>query len=122
MSKAVGGTPEEARQRLIRRSMEDEEFRQRLLADPKATVEQEIEAALPEEIEVRVVEETLETIYLVLPPSGALAAAQTSGELSDRELEAVAGGWDSGPSGGSTSDMYSCEADAFSCPPYKLPF
>lgn len=91
MSEAVGGNPEEARQRLIQRSMEDEELRQRLLSDPKGTVEQELGAKLPEEIEIRAVEETPEIVYLVLPPR-ASGDASAGGELSDRELEAVAGG------------------------------
>ncbi len=94
MSEAVGGgSPEEVRRRLIQRSMEDEDLRQRLLADPKGTIEQELGARLPEEIQILAVEETPETIYLVLPPK-ALADTQSGGELSDRELEAVAGGWD----------------------------
>ncbi len=86
-----GGNPEEERRRLIERSMEDEELRRRLLSDPKGTVERELGAKLPENIEIRAVEETPETIYLVLPP--AAAASPEEGELSDRELEAVAGGW-----------------------------
>ena len=86
-----GGNPEEERRRLIERSMEDEDLRQRLLADPKGTVEQELGAKLPEGIEIRVVEETPETVYLVLPPK--VAASRQDDELSDRELEAVAGGW-----------------------------
>ncbi len=91
MSEAAGGNPEEMRQRLIERSAQDEELRQRLLSDPKGTVEQELGATLPEGIEIRAVEETPETVYLVLPPK---ASAVQGGELSDRELEAVAGGWD----------------------------
>jgi hypothetical protein len=41
------------------------------------------------------VEESAETIYLVLPSAG----QQESGEISDRELEAVAGGWDAQTAG-----------------------
>ena len=52
---------------LVQRSLEDEEFRQRLLDDPKGTVEQELGTPLPEGVEVRVVEESADTIYLVLP-------------------------------------------------------
>ena len=39
------------------------------------------------------VEETADTIYLVLPNA---SPAGEGGELSDRELETVAGGWGSG--------------------------
>ena len=90
----VGGNPEEVRRRLIERSIDDEELRRRLLADPKATVEQELGARLPEGIEIRAVEETPEVVYLVLPPSTRATQQAVGGELSDRELEAVAGGWD----------------------------
>jgi TPP-dependent pyruvate/acetoin dehydrogenase alpha subunit len=52
--------------RLIERSLQDEEFRQRLLADPKATVEEELGTRLPEEVPMVAVEEALDTVYLVL--------------------------------------------------------
>ena len=74
---------------LVQRSLEDESFRQRLLADPKATVEQELGSGLPEEVEVRVVEESPQSIYLVLPSASPLGEG---GELSDHQLEVVAGG------------------------------
>jgi Nitrile hydratase, alpha chain len=84
-----GGSRAEMERRLIQRSLEDEEFRQRLLAEPRAAIEQELGSRLPESVEVRVVEESADTIYLVLPSRS--ADAQGS-ELSDRELDAVAGG------------------------------
>jgi hypothetical protein len=93
MSHTPSENPDDARRRLIGRSVEDEDLRQRLLADPKGTVEQELGAKLPEGVEIRAVEETPDTVYLVLPPKAPVAADQ-GGELSDRELEAVAGGWD----------------------------
>jgi hypothetical protein len=90
MTEAAGGGRAEVERRLVQRSLEDEEFRQRLLDDPKGTLEQELGSALPQGIEVRVVEESADTIYLVLPSASALG--EGGGELSDRELEAVAGG------------------------------
>ncbi|MGF1470873.1 MAG: NHLP leader peptide family RiPP precursor [Rubrobacteraceae bacterium] len=90
MTEASGGSPEEIRQRMMQRSLEDEEFRQRLLDDPRAVVEQEVGTSLPEGVEVRAVEESQDTVYLVVPPKPQGSAG--SGDLSDKELEAVSGG------------------------------
>jgi hypothetical protein len=88
MTEASGGSSRaEFERRLIQRSLEDEDFRQRLLDDPKGTLEQEVGGRLPESIEVRVVEESAQTIYLVLPSASAVGEG-----LSDQELDAVAGG------------------------------
>jgi Nitrile hydratase, alpha chain len=86
-----GGSRAEMERRLIERSLKDESFRQRLLDDPKGAIEQELETQLRESIEVRVVEESADSIYLVLPSASPLVAE--GGELSDQELEAVAGGF-----------------------------
>jgi hypothetical protein len=85
---------------LIERSMEDEEFRQRLLEDPKGTLEQELGRGLKESTEVRVVEESADTIYLVLPSTSVVGVSR---ELSEKELDAVAGGE---PAYGDTSFCY----------------
>ena len=87
---AGGGGRAEVERRLVQRSLEDEDFRQKLLDDPKAAVEQELGSGLPEGVQVRVVEESAETIYLVLPFSSPVGGE--GGELSDAALESVAGG------------------------------
>jgi hypothetical protein len=69
--------------------MEDESFRRRLLEDPKGAVEQEFGSRLPESVEVRAVEESAQTIYLVLPSATPLGQGE---EISDQDLEEVAGG------------------------------
>jgi hypothetical protein len=89
MTEATGGGRAEMERKLIQRSLEDEDFRQRLLDDPKGTIEQELEIQLPESVEVRAVEESAETIYLVLPSASRVGQG---GELSDQELEDVSGG------------------------------
>jgi Nitrile hydratase, alpha chain len=91
MSEGTGRA--EMERRLVERSLQDESFRQRLLEDPKAAVEEELGTQLPEDVRVQAVEETAETIYLVLPSASPVGEG---GELSDLELEAVAGaGWGS---------------------------
>ena len=86
---AGGGKRAEVERTLVQRSMQDEDFRQRLLEDPKAAVEQEFGSRLPESVEVRAVEESAQSIYLVLPFASAVS---DGGELSDQDLAAVSGG------------------------------
>ena len=92
MSEGSGSARVEMERRLIEKSVEDESFRQRLIEDPKGAVEQELGTRLPEGVRVVTVEETADIIYLVLP-STPMAGAE-GGELSDQELQSVAGGWD----------------------------
>ena len=106
MTEAAGGGRAELERKLIQRSMEDEDFRGRLLADPKAALQEELGARLPKEVEVRAVEETADTIYLVLP--SASTAGETR-ELSDQELESVAGGWLESD----TVNAYTCAAGCY---------
>ena len=65
MSEASGR--QEMERRLIEKSVEDEAFRRRLIEDPKGAAEQELGTQLPEEVRVVAVEESADTIYLVLP-------------------------------------------------------
>ena len=92
--------------RIVQRSIEDDAFRQQLIEDPKGAVEQELETRLPEEVRVVTVEETADTIYLVLPST---PIAGTEGvELSDRELESVAGA-------GTESGNWGCPSGDWTC-------
>ena len=90
MTEAAGGGRAEMERKLIQRGLEDESFRQTLLA--RAAIEGELGTRLPEGIKVVAVEETSDTIYLVLPPATSRATEQGEDELSDRELAGVAGG------------------------------
>src|SRR4051812_7063503 len=92
MTAAASGGRAEVERRIVQRSLQDDAFRQRLLSDPKAVVEEELGTRLPEGIRVRAVEESADTIYLVLPSASPLG--DEGGELSDLQLEAVAGGGD----------------------------
>jgi hypothetical protein len=107
-----GGGRAEMERRIIQRSLEDDAFRGRLLEDPKAAVERELGKRLPEGVQVRVVEETADTIYLVLP--GRSAGAQAGGGLSDRDLESVAGG-DTWTCSGWTCGPNTCQSGQSTC-------
>jgi len=74
-------------EQLISRAWEDAEFKKKLLSDPRAAIKQATGMTIPEGITLKVVEETADTLYLVLPSQVA-----ASGELSDEALEMVAGG------------------------------
>ncbi|MBP2229599.1 hypothetical protein J2847_002898 [Azospirillum agricola] len=82
---------------ILAKSQTDPSFRERLLADPAATLAAE-GMAVPPGLTVAVVEDTATKTHLVLPP------ATPDGVLSDRELDGVAGGvfgpggiWGDGP-------------------------
>ena len=69
---------------LIAKAWTDEDFKARLKADPKAALK-EVGMDVPEGVEIEVVESTQEKAYLVIPP-------KPVGELSDEDLDKVAGG------------------------------
>jgi Nitrile hydratase, alpha chain len=112
MSEATGRA--EIERRLIARSLEDEAFRQRLIEDPKAVVEEELGTRLPDNIEIRAVEEIADTIYLVLPSASPLVGE--GGEIPDQELETVAGGDSNLTEGGWTcSPSSTCQTQYSTC-------
>lgn len=76
---------------IARALADDPAFRDQLLADPKATLSALVGMPLPDAVSVEVHEESLTSIHIVVP------AASGSGELSEDDLELVAGGgacWD----------------------------
>ena len=71
--------------RIVSRAWHDESFKNRLIKDPMAALrEQGVE--LKPGVQFRVVESTDQVVYLTLPPRS------SSEELSEVELEAIAGG------------------------------
>ena len=75
---------------LIEKAWKEDAFRQALRSDPQGAVERALGGKLPAGVQVKVVEESADTFYLVLPAS---PDAAPSSELSDQELDRVAGGW-----------------------------
>ncbi len=72
---------------IVRACLKDPALKAKLIADPKAVLA-EHGIKVPAGFTVKVVENTPSVFHLVLPKAAA------SGELSDEELAAAAGGWD----------------------------
>lgn len=77
---------------LIAQASQDETLKQELLNNPKTVIQRETGITLPEDTQVQILEQTDTKDYMVL---SALTAIEDE-ELSDEELESVAGGgvWD----------------------------
>jgi len=72
--------------KLIGKAREDEAFKAKLIQDPKAAIKDCLGVAVPDGIEIEVLEEKPDKLYLVLP------VARDDTELSDEDLVKVAGG------------------------------
>ena len=75
------------KEQVVARAIKDVEFRQALLSNPKAALEKAYNIHLPNILTIRVLEDTPTTLTIVLPPKEIQVQ-----ELSDSELEAIAGG------------------------------
>lgn len=81
-------TREEIEKKAITKAWADASFKQDLLKKPHQALAQ-IGVTMPDSIEIRVVEESAKTLYLVLPVN----PEEFAGELTDDSLEAVSGGF-----------------------------
>ena len=83
-------TRQDIQTRIIAKAWKDEAYKQELLTNPKAVIEREFGVEFPADVKVQVVEENPTSLHFVLPVSP-VAIAQ---ELSEQQLEAIAGGKD----------------------------
>lgn len=80
MAQKGNGDRKDAERRLIEKASQDPDFRASLLNDPKATVAREFDIEdMPEDLNIRVIEETSTELVIVLPPD--LSSGMDDGQL-----------------------------------------
>ena len=84
-------TQKEMQERIIAKASEDGEFRARLVADPRTTI-QEMTGPIPDVFTVEVHEESATSFHLVLPPDSRLTEVEMS------QVFAGTGSWEDGHS------------------------
>ena len=75
---------EQLHDQIVSKAAHDEQFRAALLADPKEAIATEFEVQVPESYEITVHESKGTELHLALPPD--------MSNLSEQDLEAIAGG------------------------------
>ncbi len=77
-------TIDEMRKQLIAKSTDDQAFRGRLFAEPRAVIEEEFGITVPARVDVRIMEDSPQAVHLVLPPEP---------KLDMKELQQASGGF-----------------------------
>jgi len=78
---------EEGYQQVVEKAWKDSDFKSRLLKNPKEAIKEVVGPTLPADVTFQVHENSAKIMHFILPPNPA-----ESTELSDVELEQVAGG------------------------------
>jgi len=76
--------------RIVALAWQDDDFRRRFVADPKGQFEERLGTKLPGSLRMTVHEEDANSLHFVIP----MKPKANAGELSDDDLEKVAGGTD----------------------------
>lgn len=87
---------------IAKNAANDDDYREALLENPKKILEKHLGQELPDWLNVNVVEEKADTIYLIAPHV-------PGDELSDEDLEMVAGGKGKGGGGGGGPEQVDCK-------------
>lgn len=89
MAIAASPTRRDLETRLVEKCWKDQEFKKAVINDPKGILERYTGQKLPEQLRIFIHEEDPNTLHFSIPP-----APEKLSELSDEELERVAGGTD----------------------------
>jgi hypothetical protein len=80
----------ELEEKIVARAWTDDDFRRKFVVDPKGQFEEHLASKLPEALTITVHEETSDSLHFVIPAK----PKANLDELSDEDLEKVAGGID----------------------------
>jgi hypothetical protein len=73
--------------KIVEQAQTNPKYNAMLKSDPRGLLEKQLGTAIPKSVNIKVLEETADTYYIVIP-----AFAKEGAELSDSDLEKVAGG------------------------------
>ena len=73
--------------KIVEQAQSNPKYMAALKSDPRTLMEKQLGTAIPKSVNIKVIEEAADTYYVVLP-----AFAKEGSELSDSDLEKVAGG------------------------------
>ena len=73
--------------KIVEQAAKNPKYMQQLKADPRGLMEKQLGTSIAKNVNIKVVEEANDTYYIVLP-----AMTKEGAELSDADLEKVAGG------------------------------
>lgn len=73
--------------KIVEQAQKNPKYLETLKSDPRSLMEKQLGTAIPAGVNIKVIEESADTYYIVLP-----AIAAEGAELSDSDLEKVAGG------------------------------
>jgi Nitrile hydratase, alpha chain len=73
--------------KIVEQAEKNPKYYDQLMSDPRGLMEKQLGTAIPKNVNIKVLEEANDTYYIVLP-----AFAKEGEELSDSDLEKVAGG------------------------------
>ena len=98
---------------LISRAMKDDAYRQRLMSDAKGVLRDEFGMNLPADLDMQVVQETPNKVYLVLPAAPSASAPLSRGEVANAAADCS--GW--GSFVACTVECTQCGNNETSCEP-----
>lgn len=74
---------DEMLKQIVEKSSLDSDFRQKLIANPKSTICEELDITMPENMSIQVHESDMQTVHIALPPDA---------NITEEQLEAVSAG------------------------------